>query len=345
MHNRLFIPLLAVTMVLFPGCKEEPDAIIMTVNGPVSPEELGTTLIHEHLLVDFIGADSTGYHRWDREEVASRVIPFLEEARSRGVKTIVECTPAYVGRDPQLLKSLSERTGITLITNTGYYGARQNHFLPEKFYGMKAEELATLWISEWEDGIEGIGIRPGFIKIAVDPGESLTPDHRKIVRAAALTHLETGLMIASHTGPDSPAFHQLDILDSMGVDPSSFIWEHAQNGSLEGNLEAARRGAWISLDYVNGSQTGDAGQKNSIAWYAERITALKEAGLLNRVLISHDAGWYSPGEDNGGDFRGFTAIFDQLLPLLRQKGFTQEEVELLIMVNPQKILSICSTSS
>ncbi len=340
------IRFLAIATIVMAGCKREPGTYIMTVNGPVSADKLGMALTHEHLLVDFIGADSTGYHRWDRQEVEQRVLPFLEEARSRGIQAIMECTPAYLGRDPELLRSLSGKSGVALITNTGYYGARQNRFLPPEFFQKDAEEIASLWIQEWKEGIEGTGIRPGFIKIGVDSHDTLTPDHWKIVHAAALTHQGTGLVIASHTGPDAPAFEQLEIITSCGIEPSAFIWVHAQNGTLKGNKEAAMRGAWISLDNVNGEYaTGNTDRRNALAWYAERITALKEAGLLHRVLISHDAGWYSPGQENGGDFRGFTAISDQLLPLLEQLGFTKGELEQLMIINPREAFSICSTSS
>jgi phosphotriesterase-related protein len=104
---------------------------LITVKGAISVDEMGICLIHEHILVDFIGADSTGYHRWEKSEVIERALPILLEAKQKGVKTFFECTPAYLGRDPLLLKELSEKTGINIVTNTGYYGARENKFIPK----------------------------------------------------------------------------------------------------------------------------------------------------------------------------------------------------------------------
>ena len=64
----------------------------------------------------------------------------------------------------------------------------------------------------------------------------------------SLTHLATGMTIASHTGPEKPAFEQIEILKKNGVDPSAFIWVHAQQAPPGKNIEAAKSGAWISLD-------------------------------------------------------------------------------------------------
>src|SRR5665647_898782 len=97
---RLNKPIIAGLLAAFilNGCGKE-QGIIMTVNGPIASSELGTTLPHEHFLVDFIGADSTGFHRWNKDTVISVVLPFLMEAKKMGVNSIVECTPEYLGRD------------------------------------------------------------------------------------------------------------------------------------------------------------------------------------------------------------------------------------------------------
>src|SRR5687768_3497090 len=77
---------------------------VMTVNGPIDPADMGQTLIHEHILVDFIGAEEINPPRWDRDQVIAKVLPFLEEAKNAGCKTFVDCTPNYLGRDVVLLK-------------------------------------------------------------------------------------------------------------------------------------------------------------------------------------------------------------------------------------------------
>ncbi len=336
----LWLILFLIFGIFIITCKPVSRDYVMTVNGPEPPGKMGITLQHEHILVDFIGADSTGYFRWNRDAVIEAALPHLIAIKDRGVRTLIECTPAWLGRDPLLLKTLSREAGINLMTNTGYYGARENKYIPESFYSTDVEQLAGLWISEFENGIEDTDIRPGFIKIAVDPADSLSAEHTKIVTAAALTHLKTGLVIASHTVPNNPAFAQLEILKSKGVDPSAFIWVHAQGGSPEGNIRAAGDGAWVSLDNIRNRPAIEPGAPNSIEWYADRIVQMKKKGLLSRVLISHDSGWYDPAKPGGGTFNGFTDIFEFFIPALKANGLTDDEIDQIIVKNPQEAFKV-----
>jgi phosphotriesterase-related protein len=336
----LYIILFLLFGIIIISCKTESKDYIMTVSGPVQPAKIGRTLEHEHILVDFIGADSTGYFRWNRDEVIEKALPYVLAAKERGVRTFIECTPAYLGRDPYLLKELSQRTGMLFVTNTGYYGAHDNLFIPNSFYNIDEQELARLWISEFKNGIEESGIKPGFIKIAVNPADTLSPEHLKLIMAAGLTHLETGLTIASHTGPDNPAFAQINILKKLGVDPSAFVWVHAQRGTMGGIIRAAKEGTWISLDNVRARPDMKPGAPNSIEWYADKIMELKREGLLHRVLISHDSGWFDPAKPEGGTFNGYTDIFDSLVPVLIEKGMSQQEIDQILTVNPQKAFTI-----
>lgn len=309
----------------------QENQVVMTVNGPILSDQMGSTLIHEHLLVDFIGADQIDSTSWNKSEVKRVVIPFLEQVKALGTKTLVECTPAYLGRDIPLLVALSRKSGLNLITNTGYYGAVDNKFLPEHAFKETAEELAARWIDEWNHGIDGTDVKPGFIKIGVNSG-SLSPIHQKLVKAAGLTHLSTGLTIASHTGPSLPAFEQIELLENEGVAPSAFIWVHAQaEKDKSKHVAAAEKGAWISLDGI--------GEQN-MEEYLDFLLHLKTHRLLHRVLISHDAGWYSPREENGGNFRPFSTIGEKFIPLLLTNGFSNEECLQLLEENPAKAFTV-----
>jgi phosphotriesterase-related protein len=335
----LWLILFLVFGIVIIACKPEPREFIMTVNGPMSPDSLGVTLTHEHILVDFIGADSTGYFRWNRDSVIAKTLPVVLKARAAGVKTIFECTPEYLGRDPLLLKELSEKSGITFITNTGYYGYN-NKYLPQSFRSTDINKLAEKWTGEFINGIDDTGIKPGFIKIAVNPDDSLLAGDRKIIAAAALTHLKTGLTIASHTGPEKPAFTQIQILKNFGVDPSAFIWVHAQRGTIESNIEAAKEGAWISLDNVRNRPNLKAGDRFSIDWYADRVAELKNMGLINKILLSHDSGWYDPAKPGGGTINSYNNIFEYLIPALKNRGFTDSDIDQLLIKNPATAFTI-----
>jgi phosphotriesterase-related protein len=338
MDRRSFInrSALAVIASMFPFynsgfTRSTKKGSIMTVKGEINARKMGFTLSHEHVLVDFTGAAQYDPSRWDDEEVVQVVTPYVEEIFKLGCRTLVECTPEYIGRDPLLLRDLSEKTGINILTNTGIYGAADNKYVPEYAYHESAQELSDRWVKEFQEGIGNTGIRPGFIKIGVVPGP-LSELHKKLVTAAAVTHRKTGLAIASHTGPSVPAFEEIQVLRENGIDPSAFIWVHAQN-EMDGALHtlAAGMGAWVSLDGLN---------DDNIVEYLTWLKNFKENKLLKRVLVSHDAGWYSPGEENGGDFRPFNSVFNRLIPAMQAEGFSQSEINTIFINNPAEAFSL-----
>lgn len=327
--GNFFFKIIFLSLILN-SCNTQESKIV-TVTGEIPASAIGKTLHHEHLLVDFIGADSISYERWNKDSVVEKVLPYLLEIKNLGYKTLVECTPAYLGRDPQLMKTLSEKSGIQIITNTGYYSAVGGKFIPKHGFTETAVQLAERWIDEAKNGIEETGIYPGFIKISVE-GKPLEEINSKVVEAACITHKATGLVIMSHTGLAVPAFQQLEILEKYGVSPTAFIWTHAQNEADFGkHIEAARKGVWIAFDNFN------PGQVEKYVGFAQ---LMKKEGLLNKLLFSHDAGWYKPGEPNGGDFRGFTDIENLLIPSLEKSGLSQPDIYQIFNANPAEAFKV-----
>jgi predicted metal-dependent phosphotriesterase family hydrolase len=304
---------------------------VMTVLGPVLADGLGPTLPHEHIFLDFIGAAEVSRDRYDPDEIFEATLPHLEQVKDLGCDTLVECTPAYIGRDAALLKRLAKESGLNLVTNTGYYGAGRNKFLPRHAMTENADELAVRWLTEWRDGIEGTDVRPGFIKIGVDGGK-LSDVHRKLVRAAARAHLASGLTIAAHTGDGVAALDELLTLKEEGVAPGAFIWVHAQNErDPDVHARAANLGAWVEFDHISSK---DLGRHVLLA------QEMRERGLLHRVLVSHDAGWYEVGKPNGGQFRPYDTLFKEFLPALKEAGFNHDEIQQLLVVNPREAFTI-----
>jgi predicted metal-dependent phosphotriesterase family hydrolase len=303
---------------------------IETVTGPLPADRLGVTLMHEHVLVDFIGADRASPSRYEADEVFAAVLPHLRQARALGCATLVECTPAYLGRDPRLLRRLSEASGLHILSNTGYYGAAKDKHVPAHAFKETAEQLAARWIREAQQGIEGTSIKPAFMKIGVDEGP-LSEIDAKLVRAAALTHRETGLPIASHTVTGVAAMEELDLLERAGVPLSAFIWVHAHNERDETfHATAAKRGAWVEFDGIS---------PTSVARHAELVLHMKAQGLLNHVLLSHDAGWYRVGEPGGGNIRAYDTLFTTFLPMLKSSGFSEADINQLVVTNPHTALA------
>ncbi|HEY8550921.1 MAG TPA: hypothetical protein VIL35_13265 [Vicinamibacterales bacterium] len=311
--------------------------MIQTVLGPIAPADLGPTLMHEHVLVDFAGALVAHPSRYDRDEAFALVLPHLQRLKEAGCRTLVECTPAYLGRDVTLLARLAKASGLHILTNTGYYGAARDRHLPPQAYAESAAGLARRWIGEVERGIEGTGVRPAFMKIGVDAGPLSEVDGR-LVDAAAIVHRETGLRIHSHTSDTAAGLAQLQRLEGQGVPLDAFVWVHAQGAEPDALVSAASRGAWIELDGVAPA---------SVDRHAALVMLLAGKGLLDRVLVSHDAGWYRVGEPGGapGKFRGYDLIWREFVPRLKERGLEEGQVTQLLVENPRKALTPRSRKS
>ena len=309
--------------------------LIQTVRGAMEASRLGRTLMHEHVLVDFVGADKVSRDRYDPDEVFRIALPHLERARSLGCKTLVECTPAYIGRDPILLRRLSEASGLNIVTNTGYYGAAADKCIPPHAYRETADQLAARWSKEYDQGIEGTRgiedspIRPGLIKTGLDAGP-LSEIDAKLVRAAARTHLKTGLAVAAHSGDGTAALEALALWKEEGAPAWAFIWVHAQNESDTGkHLQAAREGAWVEFDGI---------REKSVPRHLEFVKNIKAHALLDRTLVSQDSGWYHVGDPGGGDYRAYLTLFTRFIPAAREAGLTESDLEMLVVANPHNAL-------
>jgi phosphotriesterase-related protein len=333
MNRRKFLGVLGTGAVVTAATSRAADPrplTVETVRGPLAAGALGRVLPHEHVLVDFVGAEQVSPSRYDAARVYEKVLPHLKRVRELGAQSLFECTPNYLGRDPSLLGRLSEASGVHLITNTGLYGARQNKFIPRFAQREIPQQLAARWIGESRDGIGDTRVRPGFIKCGIDSEPQLSPMHRILVAAAALTHAATGLTIAVHTGR-GPGLLELDVLRDHRVAPSAFIWVHAHGARDAEILEAADRGAWLSFDGLN---------RSTLTRHLHLCTAMKQRGHLGRVLLSHDAGWFDPAKPDGGEFRPFDLLFTAFLPLLRENGFSEVEIDQLTIENPAEAFAI-----
>ena len=311
---------------------------IMTVSGPIPADQFGPALVHEHILVDFGGADITSPDRWNDDEVAAVMRPYLLKLTPRRVRGFIDCTPAYLGRDVKLLKRLADETGLKIVTNTGYYGAGKDKYVPKQAYEKTAEQLAAIWTGEWNEGIDGTKIRPGFIKTAVDKIKDtdthLSEIDRKLVQAAALCHLQTGLTIACHSGQLACAKQVLQTVQCMGVDPSALIIVHANSiKDIDALSQLAASGVWLEYDGV---------RSNKIQWHVQLIQAAIEGGYVDQILLSHDAGWYSAGEPGGNaeKIRGYDTIWKELIPASKEANIPPEIIEKILTKNAANAFTI-----
>jgi phosphotriesterase-related protein len=343
MNRRAFLQSTACAAscaLLGANATDAPDQV-MTVTGLIPAADLGRTLVHEHVAVDFIGAARTSPDRYDSQRAFDLARPHFERLRRDGVKTLVECTPRFIGRNPALLVRLSRDTGLQILTNTGWYAAVQHRFLPPEAQSESIDQIAARWLREWTEGLDGTGVRPGFLKLGTGSGP-LPPVDAKLVRAAARVHRTTGLPVAIHTGDGAAALDELKLLREEGVRPEALIWVHAQNDPGPIQIEAARLGAWISLD-------GYSLSGPNVLRYPAMVVAHREAGTLNRVLLSHDDGWAVDGDAPSGNkltlFGNgnpipYSSLFSQLIPDLRARGFSDADLQQVLVVNPRSALTL-----
>ena len=311
---------------------------VMTVNGMVPVSAMGRTLVHEHIITNFNGTTGPNQELNNQEEALEKVLPHLLELRNLGFSTLVECTPSHIGKNVAFLKQLSEASGLNIVTNTGYYAAVDKKYLPETAFTLTAEQLAETWETEWLHGVGDTGIRPGFIKLGVGSG-TLDEVEQKIVKAGFLLSERSGLTVYVHTGGDQSIISQAALAEDMGFNPAKLVWVHAQNGADSTRITMAKKGIWVSLDGVN---------EKGLGAYLDMVTAMKDAGVLHRLLLSHDDGW-SLDEDaeeleltlfGNGNKTPYQTIGRLLEPALIERGFTHEEMEQLLVLNPREVLTI-----
>lgn len=303
---------------------------IQTVSGPVSVNELGLILAHEHLFTDLRGPDSPDYARADPEDVRRVMQPYLDEAWNAGVTALAECSTGGVGLNPAVLKKLAEGSRIAIVAPTGVY---RHGFIPKQIQDMDEETLTQWMTTHLTQGIDGTWVRAGFIKMGVS-NEAITPTEARNLRCAARAALQTDVLVASHTsGPQSGqhALEELDILESQGLPGNRFNWVHAQHADLSYHRRAAERGAYIGFDGLSPQQEER---------YVKLVLDALDAGLEEHILLSHDAGWYRPGEPNGGQIRGFTYLTHAFLPRLRREGVTEDLIKMMTETNPKRAFAV-----
>lgn len=289
--------------------------VLLRAGAPVK-----SILVHEHVMVDFIGADKIAPGRYDRDEVFRAAKPKLDEIRRLGCRRLHECTPNFLGRDPELMARLSDTTGIEIWTNTGLYGAADHKYVPGFAREETAEQLARRWIAESRERW-----KPRFIKTGVNRGP-LDELDRKLVSAAAIASRETGLTVACHTGNGAAALEELEIFASVRANPSKLVWVHAQSEKDHSIHEkVARAGAWVEFDGI-GPKSAD--------WHLECVRFMASKDLIGRTLLSQDSGWYRVGEPGGGEYRGYAYIYTDFIPRLDPAWVTP-----LMWDNPRRAFS------
>jgi len=297
-------------------------AKLVTTLGPKTGAELGLILPHEHIFVEFRPPTHPKHAVAQVAEVVALMAPEVKKAQAQRVTAIVDCTPVGVGRRADILKAVSEATGMPLVAPTGIY---REPWVPAWALAATESEITDWMLGELQGEIEGSGVQAAWIKLSVGD-DGITDCEAKILRAAARAGRETNAIIGVHTKRGRVVRDQLDLIEAAGYTPERFIWIHTQNEpDFNLHLEMARRGAWLEYDGIgNGND----------ALYLEYIPRVLDAGLVDQVMLSHDRGWYDPAKPGGGQPKPFTYLFGEFLPKLRATGVSDETIHTLTHTNP-----------
>jgi len=303
---------------------------IQTAQGPVEAEELGTTLIHEHVRFRDEAVAEQWPARYDREAELAAALDHVNAAAAHGVEAIVDPTAMFGGRDVEFMRRVAQESGVKIVACTGIY---TYDYLPPYFANRSEDQMAEHFVEDIEKGVQGTDIRAGFLKCAADePG--VTPSIEKVHRAVARASVQTGAPIMAHSRPASDTGpRQLEIFAEAGVDSEKVQIAHTgDTGDLdyiEGILDS---GAYIGLDRYGLDMFLSLERRNATA------AELLRRGYAEKVFISQDfcatIDWFPP-EALGGLIEG-----GLVPPTLREEGaFTDQHFEQIFRQTPRRWLA------
>ena len=289
----------------------------------MSIDTTGYTYVHEHLHIDLSGFKGNLDCRLDQYDL---ICQEMKDLRVLGVSNIIEMTNRYMGRNPQFMLDLMRDTGINVVACTGYY---QDAFFPEHVATRSVEQLAQEMVDEILIGIDGTELKAGIIAEIGSSEGVITPFEEKVFIAAARAHNETGRPISTHTSFSTMGLEQLALLKTQGVSLARVVVGHCDlKDNLDNILRMIDLGAYVQFDTIG---------KNSYYPDEKRIGmlhALRDRGLLNRVMLSMDITRRSHLKGNGGN--GYDYLLTTFIPQLRQSGFDLADVDTMLRDNPSQ---------
>ena len=312
----------------------------MTVRGPIDPSSIGYTLPHEHLYTRFWEIDGRfdSPHLLDDDDVMAEELRVFQ---AQGGNCLIELTLPDIGRRPERLRALSQRTGLSIVMGCGWY--RRLYYLPEEGLDRRpVRELAAELLREIREGVGDTGIRPGVIGEIGCEKAWVAPVEERVHRAAARAQRESGLGLVTHSRLSEVALEQLTIFEDEGADLSRVVVGHCDSHPyLDYYLKVLGRGAWLSFDNIGSATTlGHAPTGKHHDRLANLIVELIHRGFGDRILLSHDICESFQLRYYGGPGFGFLAEF--FLPMLRAHGLGDADITQLTRDNPRRWLTITS---
>jgi phosphotriesterase-related protein len=318
-------------------------AQVQTVMGVVESDQLGTTLMHEHIMLVNPEIETNYPGRFDEEAEIARAQQRLRELKALGVDTVVDLTVIGLGRDVARVRRIVEPTGLNVIVATGVYTFDELPFFfknhgPGTING-GPDILDHCFTTDIVDGIGHTGIRAGILKCVTDR-KGLTPDIERLLRANARVHRATGVPISTHT--DAATRRGRDqqlIFRQEGVDLSRVIIGHSGDSTdisyLTGLMDA---GSYIGMDRF-GLETV-LGNDERI----KTLVTLVGLGYANKMVLSHDTSCFSQNYDPDRRVAllpdwTHDNLIGKIVPILREAGVSDGDLQLMLVGNPAEIFS------
>lgn len=297
-------------------------AQLHTTLGPMQRDQLGLILPHEHVFVDLRTPDQPGYAQADAADVVALMAPQIEAIKAQGVTALIECSTGGVGLRVDLDLAVSRATDFPIVVATGNY---REPWIPDWVAAASETELERWMVGHLTDGVDDTGVIAAWIKVSAGD-DGITPLETKILRAAARASAQTGALIGSHTIKGRVVLDQLDIIEAEGGSANRFLSIHTQEEKDFGlHREVFARGAWLEFDHI-----GRAPDAEVVAL----VTRALQVGQGERLLLSHDRGWYDPAKPGGGTPQPYTHLVAHFLPALREAGVTETTIAQLTQDNP-----------
>ena len=313
---------------------------INTVTGTTIAEQLGTTLMHEHLLIGWAGWElDCAAPKFERKTAFKNAVDRLKELKDLGLQSFVDPCPMDIGRDVNFMAEVAEASGVRIVCATGLY--KEDLGNTAYFKQRSIDEIAEVYSSEITKGIGNTGIKAGIIKCATGKGQ-VTPYEQNCLRAAARAHLRTGAPITTHTEDGTMGREQLDIFESEGVDFKHVIIGHScGSADLHYHTDMLDRGCYIGfdrfgLDFIHPDKLRLAA-----------LIGLLGVGYEKQIVLSHDTVWCWLGR--GLDLPPETAklienwkpshVFQNIVPALKRAGVSEEKIRAMLIENPRRYFS------
>jgi phosphotriesterase-related protein len=323
---------------------------VQTYLGPRAVDDLGLTLMHEHVFVRSPELDADlPDPEWSEAKAIQRAVDGLTTLHTLGVRTLVDLTVPGLGRDVRTIAAVADRSPVNLIASTGYYSSGA---LPP-YFGIRGpgrlidgpDPLVELFTRDIEVGIAGTGVRAGMLKV-MTTGAVIDGDTARVMIAAAVAHQQTGVPITTHSESSlRNGSLQQAFLRQHGVAPERVIIGHAGDTEDIDYLRALMdEGATIGMDRFGMEHVLPDDRR------IETVLALLELGYVDRMILSQDAAFYS--RVTPPSWRAQAApnwhvenLSRRILPWLRQRGVADSDLHQMLVANPRRLLEPLATQT